>query len=423
MWPILHFHANWPEDSYPFDLFGRDISVLKATQEILERVGDVENEMDAWNENNDAMCSILDTEWILSLPTFKASEHASYEESSMLVEDELEKSIVASFLLSLRLIHQTAAICPLTIDGEIVEGSIDPDSISFDGYSGIDTRPPPVFEPEEFQFEDIQSLRNIWSAVIEFRRLDYWMERVYDPLFFRNLDGTASKDAEKQLRELLRSSPSTEDLKIFKDKISSMIEQMKSEEGKGGIWQEFHSKSLRKAFETKEEETFSNRTRIGRALNLFDEGLRLPTLHAFLSMNLVLETLFTIGKSETTYKLATRLAQIVGRNESMEKRKVLYKEAKKVYGARGDIVHGEKLIDTIKEIEAIKDAFILARSSLRCILLSNKLLGLYSHRGTTDRKLPSGERAIKREASDALEEHFLELSLTLEASDNDKPET
>lgn len=412
MWPLLYFHADWPAESYKFDLFGFEVFVFKANQKILEVVGDVTNE--AWANNNNAMCNFYrNTEWFLSLPVLKPSEHAPHKQIGLSVENELEGAIVNSFLMSLRLIHQTAAICPLTIEAEIVEESIDPDSIKFDDYFGIDTDAPPVFEPEEFQIGDIQRLSDVWSSIIRLRNLNYWIDRVYTELFFVSLDKKASEDAEDQLRELLLSLLSPEDTKIFKGKISSTIKQLKSEEGKEGIWQELWAECFRKAFKLEEEETFSNRTRIGRALNLFYEGLLLPRLHAFLSMNLVLETLFTIGEGETTYKLATRLAQILGRSQCMEERKGLHDKARTVYRARSKIVHGEKLVETINT-ETIKDAFTLVRRSLQCILLNDELLGLYSNPGTTDRELPKKKGPSKKKARDALEEYFLKLSLMLE---------
>ena len=191
-----------------------------------------------------------------------------------------------------------------------------------------------------------------------------------------------------------------------------MIEQAKSEGKKEGLWHEFYSECFRKAFKAEEDETFSNRTRIGRALNLFYEGLLLPKLHAFLSMCLVLETLFTIGKGETVYKFAVRLAKIVGHNQNLVERRVIYKRAKKVYDERSDIVHGEKLIEAV-DTEILKDAFALARSSLQRILQNPELLELYSHPGTTDKKLKgNGKGKIKEDAHKALSDYFLNLDLS-----------
>lgn len=412
IWPILYFHADWPVESHKFEF---DVCLVKANKKIHEVVGDVTSE--AWSSNNKAMCDFHgNTEWFLSLPVPKATEHVSYKEIGMSFESRLQESIVDHFLMSLRLIYQTQAICPLTIDAEIVGESIDPDSLkkALDkaDYFGINTDPPPVFMPASFQLEDLQLLTDIWSSIIRRRKLDYWTDRVYKEEFFAKLDKKAVEDAEHDLLEFFLSPLPIDDRKIFKNKISSMIKQAKSNGKNEGLWHEFYSECFHKAFEAEEEETFSNRTRIGRALNLFYEGLLLPKLHAFLSMNLVLETLFTIGKGETTHKLATRLAKIVGYNQSIEERKELYQKAKTVYDERSDVVHGEKLIDIVN-IETIKDTFTLARSSLQRILLSDELWGLYSHSGTTDRKLSRGKGTIKIEASQALSAYFLDLDLRI----------
>ncbi len=92
--------------------------------------------------------------------------------------------------------------------------------------------------------------------------------------------------------------------------IDSLAKHIRDEGGEW--WEGYYSESFRKVFNADKEETFSDRTRIGRALNLFCEGLRLPRFHSFLSMCLVLETLFTIGEGEISHKFAVRLSKIIG---------------------------------------------------------------------------------------------------------------
>ena len=94
----------------------------------------------------------------------------------------------------------------------------------------------------------------------------------------------------------------------------------------------------------------------------------------------------------------------------MAKRKELYSKAKKTYGDRSRVVHDDKLIDSVED-SIIKDAFDLARNSCQSILLDTQLLSLYSHEGTSDKKLRKGKGTIKKEAHEALEAFFLDLDL------------
>jgi hypothetical protein len=108
--------------------------------------------------------------------------------------------------------------------------------------------------------------------------------------------------------------------------------------------------------------------------------------------------LFTIDRGETTHKLTTRLAKIIGRRgkDGKEERKELYKRAKNIYEERGNIVHGTKLIDP-ENNDVLKDTFFFARRGLQCILLDIKLMSLYSATG-----------------GNAIRDYFLDLDLQCE---------
>ena len=122
-------------------------------------------------------------------------------------------------------------------------------------------------------------------------------------------------------------------------------------------------------------------SRLGRALRLFEEGLRVPPLHAFLSMCLVLETIYTdrARGGEMTHKLATRLARTLGKHSPFPKREEFYKLAKNVYRERSEIVHGTRLIHEDKP--DFRDAFTLARESLQTILRDQDLLRVFGVEG------------------------------------------
>jgi len=168
VWPVLYFKADWPAETYKFDF---NVRLIKASEEILEVVGDVTNE--AWASNNSAMCDFRNnTEWLLSLPSPKPTEHVSSNKIGISFEGQLQEAIKHSFLMCLLLIRQTAAICPLEINNvELAGESIDPDSfrnaLDKADYFGINTDSPEVFMPESFQLGDLQLLTDLWSAIIK----------------------------------------------------------------------------------------------------------------------------------------------------------------------------------------------------------------------------------------------------------------
>jgi len=399
IWPILYFEADWPSESYKFDF---NVRLIKANQDILSILEKTES-----YDHGEAILNFSGyTEWFLALPPPKPTEHVSPSKIGISFEDQLQQLIVDSFLLCLKLIRQTAAICPLKVRNVEFEGSsINPDSFenALDDYFGVNTDKAPVFMPESFHLGDLQLLTDLWSAVIKLRKLDRWSTVVYKEEFFAACDKEAGEDAVKRVVDAIMSSPdylecSEKEQRQHREKWTASLREML---GKGGL-HDFYRDSFEENYLKKQEEMLSNRTRIGRALHLFYEGISLPLLHSFLSMCLVLETVFTVEETEITYQFATRLANITGK--TFEQRKDIFERARKVYKERSNIVHGKKSIETV-EPNVLRDAFYFARQSLQCILLNDELLKLYSDPITSD-KTKDLNRAIK-----AIKEHFRDLDL------------
>ena len=406
IWPILYFKADWPAESYKLDF---DVRLVKASEEILAIVGNVESP--AWGNNNKAMSDFYgNTEWFLSLPSPKPTEHLSSNKIGISFEDQLQQAIVDSFLMCLRLIRQTAAICPLKINNVELSGeSIEPDpfrdALDDEDYFGINTDSPPVFMTESFQLGDLQLLTDLWLAIIKLRNLDHWSIMVYKEEFFAACDKEAGQGAVKKIVDAIMTSPAY--LELSKEECKQhrkhWTASFKEALGKGDQFlHDLYKDSLEKVFLQKQEEAFSNRTRIGRSLNLLFEGLHLPLQHSFLSMCLVLETIFTVEETEITYQFATRLANITGK--TFEQRKDIFERARKVYKERSNIVHGRKSIETV-DTNILKDGFFFARRSLQHILLDSNLLGLYSDPITSD-KTKNSNKSIK-----AIRDYFRDLDL------------
>jgi hypothetical protein len=421
IWPILYFEVDWPLKSYKFDL---GVQLIKADKTLLEEITDVDSDY-FMNSLDAAFNTRNNTKWFLAMRRPEVTEHIPTSvidrgafidiqgpESEIGVSfiDSFQSAMVESFLMCLRLARSTAAICPFKFPAEIHEDSIvDVDTTA--DFHGINSDKPPVYSPEIFKIEDLQLSMYLWSVLVKLRRLDYWRELINKEEFFAACDKKAGEDAMKKLIDNIMSHPaylefSEEERKRHREQRTS---EFKRAINKGdlegffmGWYKEIYKDSFQKGFLEKQGEVFSNRTRIGRALNLFFEGLHLPLQHSFLSMCLALETLYTVEDAEITYQFATRLANLTGK--TFEQRKDIFERARKVYRERSNIVHGRKSIEAI-ESGSLKDAFFFARQSLQHILLNDTLMKLYSDPITSD-KTKDPDKAIK-----AIKDYFRDLDL------------
>jgi len=401
IWPILYFEADWPSKSYNFDL---GVQLIKADKTLLEEITDLDS--DYFRNNIDAAFNTRDnTQWFLAMHRPEITEHISVNEIGMSFVDSLQENIKKSFLMTMQLVRSTAAICPFDFPAEIQEDSIGEVDTNMFIWGLPSSDKPDVYLPEIFGISDLQLITDLWSAIIKLRKLDYWASQISKEEFFADLDKKAGEGAVKKFVDMIMSHSAylefpEEERKQHKEKWTVLTKEAinKGEE----FLKEFYKDSFRKVFLEKQEEVFSNRTRIGRALNLFFEGLHLPLQHSFLSMCLVLETIFTVEEAEITYQFATRLANITGK--TFEQRKDIFKRARKVYRERSNIVHGRKSIETV-EPNILKDAFFFARQSLQHILLDDTLMKLYSDPITSD-KTKDPDKAIK-----AIKDYFRDLDL------------
>lgn len=91
-----------------------------------------------------------------------------------------------------------------------------------------------------------------------------------------------------------------------------------------------------------------------------------------------LESLFTTGSEEVTFRLASRMAWFL-ENKDPNRRTELYKKIKKGYSIRSNIVHGKTFVET-KELPIIQELHSLTREVLLRILISKKLLSIFSEK-------------------------------------------
>jgi hypothetical protein len=369
-YPLIYLEADWGQDL--IDCFNFGVRLVKADKQAL----------DAMREQVREQCPKFpgeyvfenDVQWLLVVPAPQMADHVPAAEVGMSFRERVEQVVVDSFLLCLRLTRQTAAICPVSFRGRLQNSSLTIDT-SREDYSEPDYSRPSVEYCERFRDEDLTKLAALWQAVVELRQLPQWVDRVFDEPFFANLDRKAGESAPEVLG---RHLPVEVDRSILDEYLGKNPDAARP----------FYREAFRKAFAEAEENALSVRTRLGRAMKLYDEGLHLPPLHAFLSMCLVLETLFTVDHGELTHKITTRFAKMVSGTTTgaspEEKRRDLFKRAKLLYGQRGEVVHGSKLIDRVPQ-NVRKDAFELCRLALRHILYSDSLHAAYADPSTADK--------------------------------------
>ena len=398
-YPLIYLEADWSRQLH--DYFELDIRVVQTDAHALGTM----REMVEYDSPKFPGAYVFDRDvhWFLAINLGKVAEHVNIYDIGMSFQRQIEESIVSTFLMCLRLIRQTATICPIRFRGELTDSSvtIDASQANRQDYHSPDYEEPPVEWPDSFKDDDLQLLAGLWTAMVRLRNLHRWTDQPFEEAFFADLD---KKTNERVAEKLRKHQPN-----LAKEKVAQVVDALRS--AGGDIWKSIYGQAFREVFGESKEEALSERTRIGRALQLFDAGLHLVPLYAFLSACLCLETLFTVDHAELSHKIATRLAKIASMKSDGEPtdktREGLYRKAKAVYKERGHVVHGSKLIDQVDE-KIRKDAFRLCRLSLQQILCTPCLLDRYADPATIDK----GGRKVAKVKQ--LREFLLRLDLGLE---------
>ena len=367
VYPIFHLEANWiSEEPEYFDL---DIQLIRADDGTLKRLAE---------EVGEGAYPLIfpgsfdpkygDVRWLLAVRTPQSSQTVSSERLGISFKDKIEDAICHSFLTCLKVVRSTAAVCPISCPA-IVRGS----HVEFgtNRFSDLVTADAPRCDwPERFEEADLPKIREVWSGLVQLRNLARWRTSLFRDGFFRQLDIAAGERTDRDFRRRFEGTPLE---RLVRDQQENLLKTLRDTE----IWQDAYKDAFSAVFRDQEEANFNSKTRMGRAIGVFEEGVHLPQLHAFLSVCLVLETLLTTDSQEVTHKLATRLAKIVGDEAGPEEKADLFKRVKKVYKERSLVVHGEKSIAQVDEIVR-KDAFGLTRRLFQKILCNKMYLGWFT---------------------------------------------
>jgi len=376
IYPIFHFDAPWqPETMRHLAL---DVRLIRADDTCLGQLKyycSGSPLVDEWLF--DPKCSAV--RWLLALRVPQAHDHVPAQDIGFSFTDRVEDAIVASFVACLKVLRSTPAICPLSYFGKVNASTVEIlGNPPRDCFASADA--PRCDWPEKFTEEDLLLLPDVWSGMVNLRHLDIWMTAPFQEQFFARLDRAARSVAEKKVRSEFRDfwaqrieSIAPEHRNIMREAEEAAVRDRCADIA----WNSPYGEAFRSLFDEEEQKAFNIGTRIGRAVGIFEEGLHLPHLHAFLSACLALETLFTLGEGEVTHKLATRLAKVVVDKGTADDRKKWFKKAKDVYTARSNVVHGKTAITDVKE-DVRKDAFNLTRMALQKILAERRYLDLYT---------------------------------------------
>ncbi len=133
-------------------------------------------------------------------------------------------------------------------------------------------------------------------------------------------------------------------------------------------------------------ESLLGRSRLRRALALFEQGTHLPEPWAFISMFVVLETLLAVKGGEKSDVICNRFAGVWGSLNGAGTERPAWSRVRRAYDERNRIVHGHQLMDAVPEAVQ-KHTFALVRETLRGILLDGKLFDLYNPEKTSEQEL------------------------------------
>ena len=398
IYPLLYLDAAWTTaKEYYFDL---DVRLIRADKRLLEQFeSSFDNAAPLVSEEvlfDPKYRAVL---WVLAVRIPEATQHVPIEDVGVSFSDRVEDGVVESFQTCLNMVRSTPVTAPFRYAGTLRGATV---TITGGALSAFEETgdTPGCYWPSAFTEADLPVLSEVWSGIVKVRQLRKWMSEPFTEEMFGELDRFASERAEHELfglyseiQEIRERQPDEDEaayreyLDLSRDAIEMGVEG--DRRNRGEWWREEYRSAFLAEFRKYQDNLFNSESRVGRALGIFESGIHLPPLHAFLSACLVLETLFTVEGAEVAHKMATRLVKMLARDAGLAERRDLYRRFKRMYRGRSEVVHGSKSIVAVEE-EVRKAAPEFAQQALQTILRDEKLVRLY----TQDAKGERGEGGL-----------------------------
>ncbi len=386
VWPLLYLRANWAGPM--IDCFDLGVKLIRADSETLARMKDIVGP-NARFPGHYVFDS--DVQWLLAIPVAQEVQYANSAKLGISTREEVARALVDTFLLSLRLVRQTAAVCPVWFGAKVDQNGLHTplDSDRTKDYEDpwLDWDPGREFggetleegeleATETFEEGDLGSIADLWDRLVHSFSLKGFLTQAHTEMFWQEIDRRATGEADDWFRA--RSPAISADPGLAEPMVSVLRQDQ--------VWQQRHSEAFRNTLRARLDEIFLRATRIGRALGLFNEAFGSHPVGAFLLMCFALETLFTVEKPSNrrgiTCKLKRRAAELLRPGGQAGKPKEVKDKVGRILKERGDLVHGSKRMDCVPE-KTQREAVDLTRLSLRTVLSRPELLKLYCDPSTS----------------------------------------
>lgn len=410
LWPILGFWSNWSQDR--LDL-APGVLLVKPDDKAMEMIQEEDSRL--WT----SLWEPWKYEWLLSISLPDAVQEIPATVIGLDLVKLVEHEYIESVLTTLRLAGSGRVGIPCSpFEAPNAEGA--PDLTALERTETdpmiIDEPRLPEFNTKPLDDSDLDVFTDLWEALLKLRGLDEWRKLVFSEEFAAHiLDAQARRGALRGAENPLRFAIDNIELVLDSEEYQEIKEKCRKE-GEYDTEERLAWKALacyfqavqngsiafddenelvllkytnlvKDTFEKHQQQT-DNRTRLGRAISMLGAGIELhmSPLHSFLSMCIVLETLYCIESGETAHKMAVRLAKVMCPNSTHEEREELYRKVKKLYNVRSGVVHGTKMFDKLKEEEnkGVEDAAELARLSIVRIMRDSCLFAIFTSEDKND---------------------------------------
>ena len=363
--PLVNFKADWPEDRYDLD-YG--VSLVRADADVREAISKVPQES-PWDWEWLLVTRFLFMKWVeWRIPDVDTGEIMV---SRGCPPDSLHAHIAETFVRALKLVNQCTddIKAPLIYRAQL--HGAPPQLRRVRGWPGASPgRPGPSLDGPEGSHGT--------------RHWESWQRLYHDPAGGRS--PFTEPFSWSELGLLMEVWPAMAKFANMPERPQRMTQE---------DLQTFHQLRENK-----------DRTRLGRALKLFEEALEAePPHHPFPSLCVLLETLFTSGPEDVSKNFRRRIAKLLSwespafpPTDSYERYR---RRAKAVYDERSAFSHGRRPVEQL-DVGIVGEAWDLARESLIKILCNQKASRVFADMKT--------EGMRTRQWAERLEGFFNELN-------------